>query len=71
MLSELWSADGIACGGGSSAGYNANYQWIRESGTALRFFLSEELSPFHHFVLQEGIESAMNQKGLGRVERFL
>ena len=37
-------------GGDSSTGYNANYQWIRESGTAW-------------------IESAMNQKWLGRVER--
>ena len=33
-VSTMWSADGIACGGGSSAGYNANYQWICESGIA-------------------------------------
>ena len=34
VLSKLWSVDGIACGGGSSTGYNTNYQWICESGTA-------------------------------------
>ena len=33
-VSTMWSADGTARGGGSSAGYNANYQWICESGTA-------------------------------------
>ena len=31
-VSELWSVDGIACGGDSSARDNANYQWICESG---------------------------------------
>ena len=44
VLSTMWSLDGIACCGDSSARDNANDQWIGESGPALRFFLSEELS---------------------------